>query len=88
MNVMTIRKLSDEVKHGLRLRAAENGHSMEEEARQILASAIVPAARSESGQAAKPKNFLLALRELIPPEARCELELPSRASNRPVPFSD
>lgn len=82
MNVMTIRKLSDEVKQGLRLRAAEHGHSMEEEARQILAAAVSPATED----APKPKNFLLALREMVERDGcYAELELPSRASHRQPP---
>lgn len=37
---LTIRNLDDDIKQGLRLRAARHGHSMEEEARRILARAI------------------------------------------------
>jgi len=40
MASITIRKLDDAVKAKLRIRAAEHGHSMEEEARGILVSAI------------------------------------------------
>lgn len=40
MASITIRKLDDSVKAKLRIRAAEHGHSMEEEARGILISAI------------------------------------------------
>ena len=40
MASITIRKLEDEVKAKLRIRAAENGQSMEEEARQILRSTL------------------------------------------------
>ena len=40
MASITVRKLEDEVKTALRLRAAEHGNSMEEEARQILRSAV------------------------------------------------
>lgn len=36
MATLTIRNLDDEVKDLLRLSAAKNGHSMEEEARVIL----------------------------------------------------
>ena len=38
MASITIRKLDDEVKQKLRTQAEKNGHSMEEEARQILRS--------------------------------------------------
>lgn len=40
MASITIRKLDDQVKLKLRIRAAEHGRSMEEEAREILSSAI------------------------------------------------
>ena len=41
MASITIRNLEDGVKRRLRVRAAEHGHSMEEEARQILRAALV-----------------------------------------------
>jgi len=37
---MTIRKIDDQLKIRLRVRAAANGHSMEEEARDILRRAL------------------------------------------------
>ena len=40
MASMTIRNLSDDIKQRLRIRAAEHGHSMEEEARTILRAAL------------------------------------------------
>ena len=40
MATLTIRNLDDEVKDLLRLSAAKNGHSMEEEARVILRQAL------------------------------------------------
>jgi plasmid stability protein len=40
MGTLTIRKLDDHLKTRLRVRAADRGHSMEEEARQILRSAL------------------------------------------------
>ena len=45
MAAITIRKLPDEVKRRLRLRAAANGHSMEAEARGILVDALSTPAR-------------------------------------------
>jgi plasmid stability protein len=42
MNAMTIRKIDDELKHNLMLRAKSNKRSMEEEARSILRAALVP----------------------------------------------
>ncbi len=40
MNQLTIRGVDDELKRQLRIRAAENGRSMEEEVRQILRHAL------------------------------------------------
>lgn len=41
MATLTIRDLDDEVKARLRVRAAEHGRSMEAEARELLAAALV-----------------------------------------------
>jgi antitoxin FitA len=40
MSAITIRKLPDELKQRLRMRAAANGRSMEAEAREILSRAL------------------------------------------------
>ena len=40
MNQLTIRGVDDELKRQLRVRAAQNGRSMEEEVRQILRYAL------------------------------------------------
>jgi antitoxin FitA len=56
MASLTIRKLDDSVKAKLRVRAAENGRSMEEEARAILETAVVSATQS------KPRNFYESVR--------------------------
>lgn len=40
MSAITVRRLPDEVKHRLRMRAAANGRSMEAEARTILVAAL------------------------------------------------
>lgn len=40
MSTMTIRNLDDELRARLRIRAAENGRSMEAEVRQILQDAL------------------------------------------------
>lgn len=42
MKVLNIRNLPDEVHKALRVRAAENGRSMEAEARDIIASTVRP----------------------------------------------
>ena len=40
MGALTIRNIDDSIKAGLRVRAAQHGLSMEEEARRILAQAL------------------------------------------------
>ena len=45
----TIRNLDDAIKRRLRIRAAENGRSLEEEAREIICQAV--------GQPSAPKSF-------------------------------
>ena len=40
MAALTIRNIDDSIKVSLRVRAAQHGHSMEEEARRILAQAL------------------------------------------------
>ncbi|AVJ19685.1 FitA-like ribbon-helix-helix domain-containing protein [Serratia rhizosphaerae] len=40
MATITVRNLDDEIKELLRISAAKNGHSMEEEARMILKQAL------------------------------------------------
>ena len=51
MASITIRKLDERVKQGLRVQAASNGLSMEEQARAILADAVmVERARSKQPQ--------------------------------------
>jgi plasmid stability protein len=48
MASITIRKLDDQVKLKLRVRAAQHGRSMEEEAREILSSAIAETPAKET----------------------------------------
>lgn len=48
MSALVIRNIDDKLKRALRLRAAENGRSMEEEVRQILRHALsVPSPKEE-----------------------------------------
>lgn len=48
MNAMTIRKIDDDMKQRLAIRAASNKRSMEAEARSILRAALVPPAVEEN----------------------------------------
>ena len=80
MASITIRKLDDDVKTGLRKRAAVNGRSMEEEVRLILCEAV--------GREAVPaKGLGTAIHDLFKPLGGVELDLPPREPMRePPPF--
>ncbi len=49
MAMLTVRNISDEVHRALRRRAAQRGHSMEAEVREILESALSPQGRVKLG---------------------------------------
>ena len=49
MAMLTVRNISDEVHRALRVRAAQRGHSMEAEVREILESAVSPRGRVKLG---------------------------------------
>jgi plasmid stability protein len=49
MAMLTIRNLPDEVHRALRVRAAQHGHSMEAEVREILGAAVSPEGRVKLG---------------------------------------
>ena len=80
MASITIRNLDDEVKTRLRVRAATNGRSMEEEARVILREAV----EEEAG----PRNLAEAIRERFAPYGGVELEIPPREPMREPPTFD
>jgi antitoxin FitA len=70
---LTIRKLDPAMKERLRLRAAEHGHSMEAEARQILQSALQGPAASR----ARASNLAEAIRRRFAPFGGVDdLEIP------------
>ena len=81
MASITIRNLGDDAKIRLRVRAAGNGRSMEEEARLILREAV--------GRETVPENGLgTAVHELFKPLGGVELELPPREPMREPPRFD
>ncbi len=77
MESITIRNLDDGLKRRLRVRAAENGRSMEEEARDIL--------RRTVGEAPPPKDLRRAIHARFAVLGGVELELPERGPMRPPP---
>lgn len=70
MASITIRNLDEEIKQRLRIRAAEHGRSMEEEARDILRRVMI-----ESPQ---PRNLAASIRSRIENADRFDLVLPAR----------
>jgi antitoxin FitA len=68
MSTLTIRNLDDDVKARLRVRAAQNGRSMEAEAREILKHSVEPPAETGVGARLRARLAGLRLDELeIPP---------------------
>lgn len=49
MAMLAVRNITDEVHRALRVRAAQRGHSMEAEVRDILESAVSPQGRVKLG---------------------------------------
>ena len=74
MASITIRNLDDDIKRRLRIQAVEHGHSMEEEAREILRSALT--------EPAPPTNLARAIRARFAPFGGVELDIPSRELER------
>lgn len=77
MATLTIRKLNPTFKERLRVRAAQHGHSMEEEARRILSDSCGPVSRTE--------NLADIALRLFGDENGIELELPRRTTGREPP---
>jgi len=77
MASITIRRLDDDVKAKLRVRAALRGRSMEEEAREILKSALTENRES--------RNLVDAIRRRVAPFGGIELTLPKRQPMRRPP---
>ncbi len=81
MATLTIRKLDEKTKKKLRVRAAQNGHSMEEEARRILNDGL-----SEKLQS--PMNMYDAIRRHIEPIGGVNLKIPPRSRTIRTPNFD
>ena len=80
MASITIRNLDDDVKSRLRIRAAGNGRSMEEEVRLILRDAV--------GRKPSSKNLAIIIRAHFGPSKGVDLELPRRDAGREPPSFD
>jgi plasmid stability protein len=81
MASITIRNLDDDIKQRLRVRAAEHGRSMEEEARDIL--------RRVTAEGARPRKLAASIRARIAPGYGVDLDIPVRGPMRdPVQFEE
>ena len=78
MATMTIRNIDEELKLRLRIRAAQHGRSMEDEARDILRGAL-------SVEPGRGVSLVEAIRARVAEAGGVELELPSREAVRPPP---
>jgi plasmid stability protein len=76
MASITIRNLDDDLKRSLRVRAAEHGRSMEEEARTILREAVGPPRSGDLGAAIRMRFAALG---------GVDLDLPPRGPARTPP---
>ena len=101
MASIIVRKLDEGLKQRLRIRAAENGKSMEQEVRDILRAALDEEApngrdlaRDESvtrgltREAQSGRDFINTIRARFEPFGGVELELPPRDAMRPPPEFD
>jgi antitoxin FitA len=75
MASITIRDIDERLKARLRVQAAHHGHSMEEEAREILRTAL-STGRSRQG------SLVDSIRARIEPLGGVELEIPPREAIR------
>lgn len=80
MASITIRNIDDSLKGSLRLRAAEHGHSMEEEVRDILRTAL--------STEEPPSNMAASIRRRFAPLGGIDLPIPPREPMREPPDFD
>jgi antitoxin FitA len=81
MASITIRNLDDKLKQHLRMRAAQHGRSMEEEARVILRLALAE-------ERAAPQDLGLAIRGRFAPLGGVDLTIAPREPMREPPSFD
>ena len=78
---ITVRNLDDGLKRRLRIRAAENDRSMEQEVREILRTVLAE-------DSPTPKRLGSALHTLFKPFGGVTLDIPSRSPMREPPKFD
>ena len=82
MASITVRNLDPALKERLRIRAAENGHSMEAEARRILQTVLNGPAQPQG------QNLYERVHARFAPLGGVDLELPRRGPGREPPRLD
>ncbi len=80
-DTITVRGLAPETKRKLRLMAAERGHSMEEEVRQILLKAA-------NENRTRRVNLAEEIAAIVDPIGGFELDIPARGPPREPPRFD
>jgi len=78
MAELIIRNLDEDLGERLRIRAAEHGHSMEDEAKDILRMAL-------SLRAAGTQDLVAAIRARLGSTGGADLEIPVREATRTPP---
>ena len=81
MGAITIRNVDEVLKKRLRMQAALHGRSMEEEARDILRTAL-------SREPARTENLGSGLHALFKPHGDVALDIPAREPMRQPPHFD
>lgn len=81
MASITVRNIDDGLKRRLRIRAAENDRSMEQEVREILQTVLADAGHP-------PKRLGSALQALFEPFGDVTLDIPPRSPMRELPTFD
>jgi plasmid stability protein len=81
MASITIRQLGEETKRRLRVRAAQHGRSMEDEAREILRGVL-------AAEPAHGEDLAAAVHARLAPSGGVDLDLPPREAAREPPSLD
>jgi plasmid stability protein len=80
MDSLTIHDLDDETDRSLRLRAARNGRTPEEEAREILRGALADPSAQSSGPSLQD-----VMRDLVARHGAFDIDISSRDGDRDPP---
>ena len=87
MASITVRNRDEGLKQRLKVRAAENGRSMEQEVREILKEAL-ETVETKATPPMTGKEWVASIRARFEPYGGVELEIPPREPMRPPPSFD